>query len=256
MRVKWCCLLLGLLLAPLQAKTLLIGGLLEPPLKYLDQAGNPTGLDVDIISRIFGTLSQPFRIELIDSGARLNRSAREGRYDMLLSYSYRPEREAYLIYPAESHIIHSWYFFVRKEERGRIQFGRLEDLKPWRLGLTRDFAYTPEINAIEGDSSWQVQVVSMNMLQLRKLAQGRIDVVPMQLASAFAQIHAEGLEGKLDYLPRPIRSSTYFNVWCKARADAGTPALMRAYDAELRRMKEDGRLRGIYAKYGVPYSEP
>ena len=31
--------------------------------------------------------------------------------------------------------------------------------------------------------------------------------------------------------------------WCKARADADTPALMAAYDAELLHMKRDGRLK-------------
>ena len=34
----------------LQAKELIIGGTLEPPLKYLDAQGVPHGLDVDVVS--------------------------------------------------------------------------------------------------------------------------------------------------------------------------------------------------------------
>ena len=45
-------------------------------------------------------------------------------------------------------------------------------------------------------------------------------------------------------------------MWCKARADADTPALMAAYDAELLHMKRDGRLKALYDKYGIPYLEP
>ena len=40
------------------------------------------------------------------------------------------------------------------------------------------------------------------------------------------------------------------------QADAGTPALMAAYDAELLHMKRDGRLKALYDKYGIPYIEP
>lgn len=250
-------LLLLMLLSPwLSAKTLVVGGTLEAPLKYLNEKGEPAGLDVDILATLFAALKQPFRVELTDSGARLTRNAEIGVYDMVFTHSYKPERESYLIYPQQSHLRHSWHFFVRKEDAGSIRYDRLSDLKPWRIGLTRDYAYTPEINAIAGDPAWRVQMVTMNDLQLRKLVMKRIDVVPMPLVTAFAQIHAEGMEGKVDYLPHPFKSSPYFNAWCKARADAQTSALMQAYDAELLRMKRDGRLRALYEKHGIPYVEP
>ncbi|MGU5642315.1 hypothetical protein ACV1DC_20225, partial [Aeromonas caviae] len=69
-------------------------------------------------------------------------------------------------------------------------------------------------------------------------------------------IREEGLEGKLDYLPKPLKTSPYFNAWTRSRADADTPALMAAYDAELLHMKRDGRLKALYDKYGIPYIEP
>ncbi|MNG15136.1 hypothetical protein D3C84_989430 [compost metagenome] len=78
----------------------------------------------------------------------------------------------------------------------------------------------------------------------------------MPLVTAFAQIKQEGLEGRLDYLPKPLKTGLYYSVWTKARADADTPALMAAYDAELLRMKQDGRLKALYDKYGIPYVAP
>ena len=36
----------------------------------------------------------------------------------------------------------------------------------------------------------------------------------------------------------------------------GTFIPATAYDAELLRMKRDGRLKAIYDKYGIPYIEP
>ena len=40
-------------------------------------------------------------------------------------------------------MLHSWHFFIRKESAGRIHYDHLTDLKPWRIGVTRDFSYTP-----------------------------------------------------------------------------------------------------------------
>ncbi|MFQ2731948.1 substrate-binding periplasmic protein [Aeromonas caviae] len=240
----------------LSARELVIGGILEPPLKWLDAQGHPHGLDVDLVTAIFGTLHTPIRIELIDSGARLTRNAESGFYDLLLTHSYKPEREAYLLYPKQAHMLHSWHFFIRKESAGRIHYDHLTDLKPWRIGVTRDFSYTPELAAAMTDPSYHFQEIPINQLQLRKLIAGRIDVVPMSLVTAFTQIREEGLEGKLDYLPKPLKTSPYFNVWTRSRADADTPALMAAYDAELLHMKRDGRLKALYDKYGIPYIEP
>ncbi|MNS28063.1 Bacterial extracellular solute-binding protein, family 3 [compost metagenome] len=240
----------------LSARELIIGGILEPPLKWLDHSGQPRGLDVDLVTTIFGGLKVPIRIELLDSGARLTRNAEGGVYDLLLSHSYKPERESYLLYPKQAHIRHSWHFFVRKDDLGKIRYRTLADLEPWRIGVTKDFSYTPELTAAMADPAYRFQVIPINQLQLRKLIAGRIDVVPMSLVTAFAQIREEGLEGKLDYLPKPLKSSPYYHVWCKARADADTPALMAAYDAELLHMKRDGRLKALYDKYGIPYLEP
>lgn len=253
MRSLLLCLLLPCWLS---AKELVIGGTLEPALKWLAPDGQPRGLDVDLVTAIFGALKVPIRIELIDSGARLTRNAEAGIYDLVLTHSYKPERETYLIYPKQSHLRHSWHFFVRKEDVGRIHYDELSDLKPWRIGTTRDFAYTPELTAATRDPSYHFQEIPINQLQLRKLIAGRIDVVPMPLVTAFAQIKEEKLEGQLAYLPKPLKSSPYFNAWTRARADAETPALMAAYDAELLHMKQDGRLKALYDRYGIPYIEP
>ena len=249
--------LLWLLLpCALTAKTLVIGGMLEPPLKYLDARQRPTGMDVELLTEIFTAMGVPIEVSLTDSSARLTRNARMGRYDLLMSHSFQPEREAYLLYPKQSHIRHSWHFFVRKADKARIQYQSIEDLKPWRIGLTRDYAYTPELSAVLHAPGYQFQEIPLNQLQLRKLVAGRIDLVPMSLVTAFGQIREEGLADQVDYLPKPLKSSPYYHVWCKARADADTPALMAAYDAELLQMKRDGRLKAIYDKYGIPYLEP
>jgi len=240
----------------LPAKELVICGTVEPPLKFLDADQNPRGLDIDIVTAIFGKLGVPVRIELIDSGARLTRNAETGLCDMVLTHSYNAARERYLIYPQQAHLRHSWHFFVRKSDLLQIHYETLADLKPWRIGVTRDFSYTPELTAAMADPTYHFQQIPMNRLQLRKLLAGRIDTVPMPLVTAFTQIKEEGLTSKVDYLPKPLKSSPYFNTWTRAKADENTPAQMAAYDAELLRMKRNGSLKALYDQYAIPYIEP
>ncbi|ELM3615574.1 transporter substrate-binding domain-containing protein [Aeromonas sobria] len=240
----------------LPAKELVICGTMEPPLKFLDADQNPQGLDIDIVTAIFGKLGVPVRIELIDSGARLTRNAETGLCDMVLTHSYNAARERYLIYPQQAHLRHSWHFFVRKVDLLQIHYETLADLKPWRIGVTRDFSYTPELTAAMADPTYHFQQIPMNRLQLRKLLAGRIDTVPMPLVTAFTQIKEEGLTGKVDYLPKPLKSSPYFNTWARAKADENTSAQMAAYDAELLRMKRNGSLKALYDQYAIPYIEP
>ncbi|HEH9426030.1 TPA: transporter substrate-binding domain-containing protein [Aeromonas sobria] len=240
----------------LPAKELVICGTTEPPLKFLDADQKPQGLDIDIVTAIFGKLGVPVRIELIDSGARLTRNAETGLCDMVLTHSYNAARERYLIYPQQAHLRHSWHFFVRKADLLQIHYETLADLKPWRIGVTRDFSYTPELTAAMADPTYHFQQIPMNRLQLRKLLAGRIDTVPMPLVTAFTQIKEEGLTGKVDYLPKPLKSSPYFNTWTRAKADENTPAQMAAYDAELLRMKRNGSLKALYDQYAIPYIEP
>ncbi|WP_303842613.1 substrate-binding periplasmic protein [Aeromonas sobria] len=240
----------------LPAKELVICGTVEPPLKFFDADQNPRGLDIDIVTAIFGKLGVPVRIELIDSGARLTRNAETGLCDMVLTHSYNAARERYLIYPQQAHLRHSWHFFVRKVDLLQIHYETLADLKPWRIGVTRDFSYTPELTAAMADPTYHFQQIPMNRLQLRKLLAGRIDTVPMPLVTAFTQIKEEGLTGKVDYLPKPLKSSPYFNTWTRAKADENTPAQMAAYDVELLRMKRNGSLKALYDQYAIPYIEP
>lgn len=240
----------------LNARELVICGTLEAPLKFINAAGQPQGLDIDIVTAIFGKLGLPIKIELTDSGARLTRNAESGVCDVVMTHSYKPERESYLLYPQQAHLRHSWHFFVRKSDLLTIRYETLADLKPWRIGVTKDFSYTPELAAAMADPAYHFQEVTMNQLQLRKLIANRIDVVPMPLVTAFAQINEEKLGDLVDYLPRPLKSSPYFNTWTRARADAQTPAQMAAYDNELLHMKRDGRLKALYNKYGIPYIEP
>ncbi|HEX5840896.1 MAG TPA: ABC transporter substrate-binding protein [Pseudomonas sp.] len=257
-RVWLCALSLGLCMAGAQARELVIGGIPEEPVRYVDpRDGVIKGLDVDVLAHILGRLDVPYRIVLELSSARLESNWRRGRlYDMVFTYSLKDERTPYLLYAREAHIHNNWYFFVLKENLGRWNYQRMEDLQGLRVGATQGFSYTQEFWAAVAAGVWHTDLVTQNALQMQKLLHRRIDTVPLPAMVTLYGARQGGYAERIGYLPKPIKSEAYYNTFVKASTYPGLAALAERYDEELRRMKEDGSLRALYRKYGLEAHYP
>ncbi len=252
-RVSLCCLSLCFGLAVAQARELVVGGIPETPVRYVDPADGVTkGLDVDVLEHILGRLEVPYRIRLESSSARLESNWRQGKlYDMVFTYSFKEERTPYLLYAREAHIYNNWHFFVLRENLSRFRYDNLDDLKGLRVGATQGFSYTKEFWAAVEAGLWHTDLVTQNELQMRKLLHGRIDIVPLPAMVTLYSARQEGYAERITYLPRPLKSDAYYNTFVKASDYPGLPELARRYDEQLRLMKEDGSLLAIYRKYGL-----
>ncbi|HUE90910.1 ABC transporter substrate-binding protein [Pseudomonas sp.] len=253
-----CCVLLGLGPANVQARELVIGGIPEVPVRYVDpQDGLIKGLDIDVLEHILGRLEVPYRVRLESSSARLESNWRRGKlYDMVFTYSFKEERTPYLLYAAEAHIYNNWHFFVLKENQQRFRYEQLEDLKGLRVGATEGFSYTQEFWAAVAAGIWHTDLVTQNALQMQKLLHGRIDTVPLPAMVTLYGAHQEGYAQRIAYLPKPMKSEAYYNTFVKASDYPDLPLLAQRYDEELRRMKADGSLRAIYRKHGLEEHYP
>lgn len=257
-RVSLCCLSLCFGLAVAQARELVVGGIPEVPVRYVDPLdGVIKGLDVDVLDHILGRLEVPYRIRLESSSARLESNWRQGKlYDMVFTYSLKEERTPYLLYAREAHIYNNWHFFVLKENLPRLRYDSLDDLKGLRVGATQGFSYTKEFWAAVEAGIWHTDLVTQNALQMQKLLHGRIDTVPLPAMVTLYGARQDGYAQRIAYLPKPLKGDAYYNTFVKASSYPGLPALAQRYDEELRRMKEDGSLRAIYRKNGLEEHYP
>ena len=257
-RVSLCCLSLGFGLAVAQARELVVGGIPEVPVRYVDPVdGVIKGLDVDVLEHILGRLNVPYRIHLESSSARLESNWRQGKlYDMVFTYSFKEERTPYLLYAREAHIYNNWHFFVLEKNLPRFRYDSLDDLKGLRVGATQGFSYTKEFWAAVEAGIWHTDLVTQNELQMRKLLHGRIDTVPLPAMVTLYGARQDGYAQRIAYLPKPMKSEAYYNTFVKASSYPGLPGLAQRYDEELRRMKEDGSLRAIYRKNGLEEHYP
>ncbi|WP_020592138.1 substrate-binding periplasmic protein [Kiloniella laminariae] len=247
LRCLWLsCLFMGVvtLFSTTQARDLILLATPQAPFKY-EEDGELKGIDVEIITEVMKRLDLGFRLRLIKSDARIQEEARLGKADMLLLFSKKQSRLDYLIYPEKSYIDLTWNFFLRREDAGKYRFNQLSDLKGVTIGATKDVAYTPEF--------WQagllLDITTNNDQQITKLLAGRFDLVPLNTISTLYEEKRNGNLGKISYLPHPLKSTRYYNVFTKASDFPDQENLIRRYDEIIGELQQDGTIQKIMNKY-------
>lgn len=235
---------LCLLVSSASARDLVILATPEEPYKFVEN-GVHKGIDIEVIDEVMRRLGLTYSVELIESGTRIQQEAMSGRADMLLLFSKKPDRMEFLLYPEESYIDISWNFFVRAEDEGKIDFENFQDLAGLQIGITQDFAYTPEFLK----SGLAFNTVPQNTLQIGMLLAKRIDAVPMNTISTLYEEKKAGRLDKLSFLANPLITKPYYNVFAKASSYPDIEGLVARYDQTIRDMKADGTLEAILVKY-------
>lgn len=252
---------IGLLLAAVahgeSQRDLRVIGVIDEPNRRLDSADKPVGIDVDILAELMQRLGLHYQLVLTSSALRALDSCQQPHpsVDMYLTLSYRPEREAWLLYPSQSHISFRWNFFALQEALPRLHFERYEDLKGLRIGVTKAFAYTAEFWRAVEQVPLRIDSMVKNELQLDKLLKGRIDLVPLNTSLTLYQLQKQGLQERVGFLPKPLADKPYYNVFCRGSDYPDLPSLVQRYDAVLQEMQQDGTLARIYARYGIVQTE-
>ncbi|WP_083607434.1 ABC transporter substrate-binding protein [Thalassospira sp. TSL5-1] len=230
------------------AHTLVIEGLTEPPLKW-SSFGKPQGIDVDILSEVLGEMGiSDYVFRFVDSGRRLLRNAETGESDIVMSLSRNEAREKYLLYPEESHLSLDWRFAVRASDRDYIHYKTLNDLAPYRIGAAAGYSYTPAF----WKSGLDIITVARNDLLIPMLLEKRVDVVPVNYLTTVYCALQKGQRDKIAFLTQPLRRAPYYNPFSRASVYPDKGLFLKRYDNIIRKMRDDGRLQAIVARYLGP----
>ncbi|MDE1462040.1 substrate-binding periplasmic protein [Spartinivicinus poritis] len=234
------------------ARQLIIGGIPEIPVRYIDGNGKLAGIDVDIIGRVFEKLNLDYKVVIISSSSRLEQLWKTSKtLDMVFTYSYKKWRTKYLIYPKESHITTQYHFFILRKNMGKIKYDTFADLKGLKVGMTEGFSYTPEFLQAAESGIFYVDKVPINDLHMKKLLLGRIDIVPLPTMATLYEAKVGNYRDKISYLPKSVKDKPYYNTFVKASDYPDMERVISQYDQILKEMKESGEVRAIFAKYGV-----
>ena len=216
----------------------------QEPYKFQEGSSNK-GIDIEVIDIVMQRLGIPYQVKFIKSDARIQEEARKGNADMLLLFSRKASRDAYLIYPEQSYVNITWNFFIRVEDKGKINFETFDDLKNIPIGATVDISYTPEFHA----AGLRLEMTTRNDLQIGKLLLKRFDAVPMNTISTLYEEKKKGNIDKITFLPKPLKSKPYYNVFTKASTYPDIAELVGKYSAIIKELKSDGTIDAIFKKY-------
>jgi polar amino acid transport system substrate-binding protein len=235
-----------------EVRAVVFAGIPEEPFRYANTEGRVVGIDVDIIDAVCGRLGIPYRVLLVASSARLEKLWLAGtEIDAVLTLSRRRERMQHLAYPEESHLTTTYHFFLLKKNEGRFRYETFEDLRGLRVGVTRGFSYTPAFLEAVEQEVFQPDFVARNDLQMQKLLRERIDLAPLPDSVALFRAVKEGYRDRIAFLPKPLKSTPYYNAFVKRSTHPRMPELRAAYDAELGRLREEGVLAKIFEQHGI-----
>jgi polar amino acid transport system substrate-binding protein len=169
-----------------------------------------------------------------------------GEVDVLLSGVYSSKRAEDTFYPGESLVESSWAFFIRREDRGRLKYENLDDLKGHKIGIVRAYAYPKDfIDFIKKENN--SEEVGENLNNLKKLLIGRIDYVVMDYNNGRYLLKKEGVEDKIILLPNRLSYSSLYAIFSKnSWIDQ---EFVDKFSLELVKFKKTLEYRKIYSKY-------
>ncbi|KZB59121.1 MULTISPECIES: substrate-binding periplasmic protein [unclassified Thalassospira] len=231
-----------------QARTLIIECLSEPPLKWWSN-DKALGIDVDIMTEVLREMGiTDYTFRFVDTGRRLLHNAEQGQSDIVLTLSLNDERERFLTYPEEAHLLLDWRFAIRKEDSNHIRFSDFSDLSNVRIGAAAGYSYTQAF----WESGLDIETVARNDLLIPMLLQERFDAVPVNYLSTVFETIQSGERSKIAFLYPPLRRAAYYNPFSKASDYPDKQVFLARYDEIIREMRDDGRLLAIFERYLGP----
>lgn len=133
--------------------------------------------------------------------ARVMAQMKQGQYDAVLAVWYQTEREQFLAFtdPLWTNRIG---FFGRSD--GEIDVHRLSALKPYTIGVVRDYANPPEFEAAHLNTEPAVD----DLTNLRKLLAGHVDLalIDKTLAEFLIRTRMPEANERLSWLEPPVAS--------------------------------------------------
>jgi len=245
--------LLSLVSASVFGRDLIIAGIPEEPLRFKNSKGELEGLDLKIVDEAFKRMGVKTKVILEASSSRLDKGWQSGDYDVVYCYSKVKEREEHLWYAHESFIEIPWKYWMLKENDEKIKFENFSSFKGLRIGATKGYSYSDEFWEAGKKGDFILDEVVKNELHIKKLLQGKIDVMVDHPFRVMWEAKNGKYTDKLKALDKNLKTKAYYTTFVKKSSYPGLEELIPKYDKAILEMKKDGTIAKIYQEYGLTY---
>jgi polar amino acid transport system substrate-binding protein len=229
--------------------TLRVGWEPYAPYTFAGADGEATGADIDLVKAIgaaIGCSIEPVQLPW----ARILKEVEQGTLDVSTSTSRTPERDQWALFSQpyrETEIA----IYVRRGEVPRFALQELADVpaQHLRLGVIVDYYYGETLAEVASDpefAAW-LDAAPDYRTNIRKLVSGRIDGFLVEdVAVMEAELARMGLSGRVERYPLRIPGEQLHLMFSRKTVEPETVAQV---DATVARLRADGRLAAITAKY-------
>ncbi|AZZ92448.1 transporter substrate-binding domain-containing protein [Hahella sp. KA22] len=188
---------------------------------------------------------------------RALRMAAEGDYDGTPGWVYSKERAQQFSY-SDPVLIETKVFFHLKSLN--FDWSSIEDLKPYKIGLTLGYFYGPTLARAEVRDGFVFERVSTDLLNMRKLAAGRIQLFAVNrevgLQIARSEISAQDA-ANITYHPKPISVDAQHLLISRNIDPVRARFLLDSFNRGLRKLRDSGRYETLWKEdIGVPFTPP
>ncbi len=232
------------------------------PYEYPDAEGRPSGINVEIIDRIFTDLEISYEIRFYP-WARAWLMVVNGAADAVLSISHQRDREDYLLFsdaqkafwdsgvvPPDFLWLTEYVFFVPRHLAGVVTFDSYDQIKRdgLRVVINDQYSYEPEFL----QSGIPMTVTSTPEAAMKALLAGEGDLYPMDRSAGWALLQREGLHERITWLPKPLFMKPYLFGVARASDYPDRTGLLRRFYERLRELRRDGTIDAITARHLDP----
>lgn len=225
-----------------------------------------TGACVEVIGRILGKLKVPYAFNFYPF-TRSWMLLEKGKADAVPSVSHKPERESALYFTPEQKQFDAtgvfppdylweteYVFFVNRRVASSFRFESYAQIKAdgYRIGVNTRYTYDPAFLA--------AGLNTMNFADpadcLRALAEGRIDLYPLDRTIGRVLLRRLSLDDRITYLPKPLFRKPYLMCFARHSDYPGLQTIMADFNGELRKMRAAGEVDRIFAAYAPDAAAP
>ncbi|WP_157738641.1 ABC transporter substrate-binding protein [Labrenzia sp. VG12] len=211
-----------------------------PPYNY-EEDGVARGMSTEVVQAVLAETGLEADI-VFYPWARSYLMAQTRKNTLIYSMARIPEREDLFEWVGIVCPITTSFFKLASNDK--IQINSLDDARAYLIGVT-----LKNVNHIylEGKGFTKFELESQDLINMRKLAHGRIDLVPFDEASFYYQVRRDGMDPELfEPVYRLDDLSKFLYMAFSKNSD---PDLVEKFKLALTTIQENGVYDGIVARY-------
>ncbi|MBC8061708.1 MAG: amino acid ABC transporter substrate-binding protein [Clostridiaceae bacterium] len=224
-------------------KSVVIATAIWEPYEF-EENGVIKGIGVDIVAETFKRMEYKVTMKTLPF-ARAIEMLKAGGVDMIIDIKKTAERQEFGVFSKEPIITTYTSLFVKSDSN--IEFdGNILDLKPYKIGIIRDYTYGEEFDNAVKNKVLQVEQVDDKLQNIYKILDNRIDICIENRLVELAALNKTNNQNKLKEL-KPVLNET--EVYAFFRKGKNTEKMVEEFDNKLVEIKKDGTSQRIYQSY-------